>query len=225
MKVLEIKNLSIFYGDKKIIDDVNLDIEENEIICIMGSSGSGKSTLISSLNGFLSENKGSYLGKIALCGEDIENLDKLELRKRIATLFQDAKPFDFSIENNLIYVLEYYGGKVKDKDEKIRELLKKVNLYDEVEDKLKSSANNLSGGQKQRLCIARMLIAKPKVLIFDEPSSSLDEKNSIFIENLIKKLSKEYTIIISTHNEVQAKRLADRIIMIENSKLIEIKNS
>lgn len=220
MNILEIRNLSIFYKEKIILEDVNLDIKENEIICIMGSSGSGKSTLLSCLNGFLTENGGSYTGDIFFRGENIKNIKLIELKRKISTLFQDSKPFDFSIEKNITYAMEFYEGKVKDKKEKVKNLLESVNLYDEVKDNLSISPSKLSGGQRQRLCIARMLTTCPEVLIFDEPCSSLDEKNSIIIESLIKELSKKYTIIISTHNEKQANRLADRIIRIENKKLI-----
>ena len=220
MNILEIKNLSIFYKEKNILEDINLDIKENEIICIMGSSGSGKSTLLSCLNGFLIENGGSYTGDIFFRGENIKNIKPIELKRKISTLFQDSKPFDFSIEKNLTYEMEFYDGKIKEKKEKVKILLASVNLYDEVKDNLNLSPYKLSGGQRQRLCIARMLTTCPEVLIFDEPCSSLDEKNSIIIESLIKELSKKYTIIISTHNEKQANRLADRIIRIENKKLV-----
>ncbi|MCZ7409560.1 phosphate ABC transporter ATP-binding protein [Parvimonas micra] len=220
MNILEIRNLSIFYKEKIILEDVNLDIKENEIICIMGSSGSGKSTLLSCLNGFLTENGGSYTGDIFFRGENIKNIKPIELKRKISTLFQDSKPFDFSIEKNITYAMEFYEGKVKNKKEKVKNLLESVNLYDEVKDNLSISPSKLSGGQRQRLCIARMFTTCPEVLIFDEPCSSLDEKNSIIIESLIKELSKKYTIIISTHNEKQANRLADRIIRIENKKLI-----
>lgn len=220
MNILEIKNLSIFYKEKNILEDINLDIKQNEIICIMGSSGSGKSTLLSCLNGFLIENGGSYTGDIFFRGENIKNIKPIELKRKISTLFQDSKPFDFSIEKNLTYAMEFYDGKIKEKKEKVKILLESVNLYDEVKDNLNLSPYKLSGGQRQRLCIARMLTTCPEVLIFDEPCSSLDEKNSIIIESLIKELSKKYTIIISTHNEKQANRLADRIIRIENKKLI-----
>ena len=220
MNILEIKNLSIFYKEKSILEDVNLDIKENEIICIMGSSGSGKSTLLSCLNGFLIENGGSYTGDVFFRGENIKNIKSIELKRKISTLFQDSKPFDFSIEKNITYAMEFYEGKVKNKKEKVKNLLESVNLYDEVKDNLSLSPSKLSGGQRQRLCIARMLTTCPEVLIFDEPCSSLDEKNSIIIESLIKELSKKYTIIISTHNEKQANRLADRIIRIENKKLV-----
>ena len=220
MNILEIKNLSIFYKEKNILEDINLDIKENEIICIMGSSGSGKSTLLSCLNGFLIENGGSYTGDIFFRGENIKNIKPIELKRIISTLFQDSKPFDFSIEKNLTYAMEFYDGKIKEKKEKVKILLESVNLYDEVKDNLNLSPYKLSGGQRQRLCIARMLTTCPEVLIFDEPCSYLDEKNSIIIESLIKELSKKYTIIISTHNEKQANRLADRIIRIENKKLV-----
>lgn len=220
MNILEIKNLSIFYEEKSILEDVNLDIKENEIICIMGSSGSGKSTLLSCLNGFLIENGGSYTGDVFFRGENIKNIKPIELKRKISTLFQDSKPFDFSIEKNITYAMEFYEGKIKNKKEKVKNLLESVNLYDEVKDNLSLSPSKLSGGQRQRLCIARMLTICPEVLIFDEPCSSLDEKNSIIIESLIKELSKKYTIIISTHNEKQANRLADRIIRIENKKLV-----
>ena len=220
MNILEIKNLNIFYEEKSILEDVNLDIKENEIICIMGSSGSGKSTLLSCLNGFLIENGGSYTGDVFFRGENIKNIKPIELKRKISTLFQDSKPFDFSIEKNITYAMEFYEGKIKNKKEKVKNLLESVNLYDEVKDNLSLSPSKLSGGQRQRLCIARMLTTCPEVLIFDEPCSSLDEKNSIIIESLIKELSKKYTIIISTHNEKQANRLADRIIRIENKKLV-----
>lgn len=220
MNILEIKNLSIFYEEKSILEDVSLEIKENEIICIMGSSGSGKSTLLSCLNGFLIENGGSYTGDVFFRGENIKNIKPIELKRKISTLFQDSKPFDFSIEKNITYAMEFYEGKIKNKKEKVKNLLESVNLYDEVKDNLSLSPSKLSGGQRQRLCIARMLTTCPEVLIFDEPCSSLDENNSIIIESLIKELSKKYTIIISTHNEKQANRLADRIIRIENKKLV-----
>ena len=220
LNILEIKNLSIFYEEKSILEDVSLEIKENEIICIMGSSGSGKSTLLSCLNGFLVENGGNYTGDVFFRGENIKNIKPIELKRKISTLFQDSKPFDFSIEKNITYAMEFYEGKVKNKKEKVKNLLESVNLYDEVKDNLSLSPSKLSGGQRQRLCIARMLTTCPEVLIFDEPCSSLDEKNSIIIESLIKELSKKYTIIISTHNEKQANRLADRIIRIENKKLV-----
>lgn len=219
MNILQIKNLNISYKEKLILKDVNIDIKEREILCIMGASGSGKSTFLSSLNGFLDEIKGSFSGEILYKGKNITEIKKLDLRKNIATLFQDSTVFPFSIEKNLTYPMEFFEGKIKNKDEKIKELLKSVNLYDEIKDSLKMNANKLSGGQKQRLCIARMLTTNPEILIFDEPCSSLDENNTLFIEKLLKKLQEKYTIILSTHNFNQAKRIADRILKIENKTL------
>lgn len=219
MNILQIKNLNISYKEKLILKDVNIDIKEREILCIMGASGSGKSTFLSSLNGFLDEIKGSFSGEILYKGKNITDIKKLDLRKNIATLFQDSTVFPFSIEKNLTYPMEFFEGKIKNKDEKIKELLKSVNLYDEIKDSLKMNANKLSGGQKQRLCIARMLTTNPEILIFDEPCSSLDENNTLFIEKLLKELKEKYTIILSTHNFNQAKRIADRILKIENKTL------
>ena len=116
--------------------------------------------------------------------QNIKNIKPIELKRKISTLFQDSKPFDFSIEKNITYAMEFYEGKIKNKKEKVKNLLESVNLYDEVKDNLSLSPSKLSGGQRQRLCIARMLTTCPEVLIFDEPCSSLDEKNSIIIESL-----------------------------------------
>ena len=126
MNILEIKNLSIFYKEKNILEDINLDIKQNEIICIMGSSGSGKSTLLSCLNGFLIENGGSYTGDIFFRGENIKNIKPIELKRKISTLFQDSKPFDFSIE-------------------------KFLNLSEELQDNITKKAERLYNGQPEIL--------------------------------------------------------------------------
>lgn len=214
MNILEIKNISISYDNKEILKNININVKKNEILCIMGQSGCGKSTLLSLINGFLEENGGKYKGEVILNGQNIKSMNLLNLRRKVSTLFQDSKPFPLSIENNILYPIEFYEGKIKDKKERVEKYLKDVNLYNEVKDNLKMSAVKLSGGQKQRLCIARMLTTNPDILIFDEPCSSLDEENSLIIENLIKKLSGKYTIILTTHNPEQAERVADRIFMV-----------
>ena len=214
MNILEIKNISISYDNKEILKNININVKKNEILCIMGQSGCGKSTLLSLINGFLEENGGKYKGEVILNGQNIKSMNLLNLRRKVSTLFQDSKPFPLSIENNILYPIEFYEGKIKDKKERVEKYLKDVNLYNEVKDNLKISAVKLSGGQKQRLCIARMLTTNPDILIFDEPCSSLDEENSLIIENLIKKLSGKYTIILTTHNPEQAERVADRIFMV-----------
>ena len=214
MNILEIKDISISYDNKEILKNININVKKNEILCIMGQSGCGKSTLLSLINGFLEENGGKYTGDVFLNGQNIKSIKLLNLRRKVSTLFQDSKPFPLSIESNILYPIEFYEGKIKDKKERVEKYLKDVNLYNEVKDNLKMSAVKLAGGQKQRLCIARMLTTNPDILIFDEPCSSLDEENSLIIENLIKKLSGKYTIILTTRNPEQAERVADRIFMV-----------
>ena len=215
--ILNIKNLSIFYQGNEILKDLNLNVAQNEIICLMGSSGCGKSTFLSALNGFLQQKGGRYSGEILFKGENIKDKDEIWLRRKLAILFQDATLFPFSVERNLTYAMEFYEGSIKDKQKRVEELLKNVNLLDEIND-LDMPASKLSGGQKQRLCIARMLTTKPEVLMLDEPCSSLDMKNVLIIEELLKSLSQRYTIIITTHNEEQAKRLGGRIVRIVDKK-------
>ena len=215
--ILNIKDLSIFYQDNEILKDLNLNIAQNEIICLMGSSGCGKSTFLSALNGFLEQKGGRYSGEILFKGENIKDKGEIWLRRKLAILFQDATLFPFSVERNLTYAIEFYEGSIKDKQKRVEELLKSVNLLGEISD-LDMPASKLSGGQKQRLCIARMLTTKPEVLMLDEPCSSLDMKNVLIIEELLKSLSQRYTIIITTHNEEQAKRLGGRIVHIVDKK-------
>jgi phosphate import ATP-binding protein pstB 1 len=214
LNILEIKDVSIYYNGKEILKNINIDVKENEILCIMGPSGCGKSTLLSLINGFLKENGGEYTGDVILKGKNIKSMKLLQLRRSVSTLFQDSKPFPLSIENNILYPIEFYEGKVKNRKERISQYLKDVNLYNEVKNDFKMSALKLSGGQKQRLCIARMLTTNPYILIFDEPCSSLDKENTLIIENLIKRLAEKYTVILTTHNVEQAERIADRTINI-----------
>lgn len=215
--ILNIKELSIFYQENEILKDLNLNVAQNEIICLMGSSGCGKSTFLSALNGFLEQKGGRYSGEILFKGENIKDKGEIWLRRKLAILFQDATLFPFSVERNLTYAMEFYEGSIKDKQKRVEELLKSVNLLDEISD-LDMPASKLSGGQKQRLCIARMLTTKPEVLMLDEPCSSLDMKNVLIVEELLKSLSQRYTIIITTHNEEQAKRLGGRIVRIVDKK-------
>ncbi len=214
MNILEIKDVSIYYNGKEILKNININVKENEILCIMGPSGCGKSTLLSLINGFLKENGGEYTGDVILKGKNIKSMKLLQLRRSVSTLFQDSKPFPLSIENNILYPIEFYEGKVKNRKERISQYLKDVNLYNEVKNDFKMSALKLSGGQKQRLCIARMLTTDPHILIFDEPCSSLDKENTLIIENLIKRLAEKYTVILTTHNVEQAERIANRTINI-----------
>ena len=167
------------------------------------------------INGFLSENGGEYTGEIFLKGKNMKSMKLFEIRRSISTLFQDSQPFPLSVESNILYPIEFYEGKIKDRKERVIKYLKDVNLYNELKNDLKMPAIKLSGGQKQRLCIARMMTTDPDILIFDEPCSSLDIENSMIIENLIKKLSQKYKVIFTKHNKEQTDRRADRNIFIE----------
>lgn len=144
------------------------------------------------------------------------------LRKNIGIVFQNPTPFPMSIYKNISYALKYYGYNKKYLENKIIDILKSVNLYDEVKDKLNTSALKLSGGQKQRLCLARSLTVEPNILLLDEPCSSLDIVNSEKIENTLIKLKENYTIIIVTHNINQAKKISDNTIFMRDGKIIEI---
>lgn len=210
--MLEIKNLKAFYGKNIIFKDINIYIDKNEIVSFVGPSGGGKSTLLGCINRFIIEKGGNYEGEIKLNGIETSTLKNNELRQKICTVFQDSKPFPLTIEKNIHYVLSYYG--MKNKSEKTEEILRSVGLYDEVKDKLNSSAESLSGGQKQRLCIARALACRPDIILLDEPSASLDPENTLIIEKLIKDLSNKHTILLVTHNLDQANRISDKIVEI-----------
>ena len=215
MNILEIRDVSIRYGNREILRDINIDIVKKEVLCIMGQSGCGKSTLLSLINGFLKENGGEYTGEVLFKGKDMKSMKLIDIRRSISTLFQDSQPFPLSVEKNILYPIEFYEGKVKDRKERVEKYLKAVNLYEELKDNLRMPAVNLSGGQKQRLCIARMLTMNPDILSFDEPCSSLDIENTMIIEGLIKELSEKYTVIFTTHNNEQAERMSDRRIFID----------
>ena len=208
--MLEIKHLTAAYGDRVVFEDRNLVVANNEIVSLVGPSGGGKSTFLNCINRFILDKGGSFRGEIRLDGVDTATFSDGELRKRICTVFQDARPFPLSIEKNIHYVLDYYGA--LDRAEKTEELLRRVGLFDEVKDKLRLPAASLSGGQKQRLCIARALATAPDVLLLDEPSASLDPANTRIIEELIQDLSARHSILFVTHNLEQAARIAHRTV-------------
>lgn len=222
MNVLEIKNLSVSYGDKLVIKDLSMDIKKNKITAIIGPSGCGKSTLLTTINLLLEENGGQFTGQILFNGKDILSYEKKDVRRMIGMVFQKPTPFPFSVYKNLTYAPKYYGIRDKKKLKDIVEnTLKRVGLYEELKDDLNRSATKLSGGQQQRLCIGRALTVEPEILLLDEPCSALDIKNTANIERLLKELSKDYTIVIVTHNLSQAKRISDYTAFILDGKLIE----
>ena len=208
--ILKLKNINVFYGDKKILDNINIEFERNKITSIIGHSGCGKTTLLKTINKIiLEENNAQITGYMEFDGINSNNIPIEILRKNIGIVFQNPTPFPMSIYKNISYALKYYGCNKKHLENKIIDILKSVNLYDEVKDKLNTSALKLSGGQKQRLCLARSLTVEPNILLLDEPCSSLDIVNSEKIENTLIKLKENYTIIIVTHNINQAKKISD----------------
>lgn len=220
--ILKLININVFYDDKKILDNINIEFERNKITSIIGPSGCGKTTLLKTINKIiLEENNSRIIGNMEFDGVDTDNIPIEILRKNIGMVFQNPTPFPLSIYKNISYALKYYGYNKKYLENKVIDILKTVNLYDEVKDKLNTSALKLSGGQKQRLCLARSLSVEPNILLLDEPCSSLDIINSEKIEETLIKLKEKYTIIIVTHNINQAKKISDNAIFMYNGKIIE----
>ncbi|MCF2611497.1 phosphate ABC transporter ATP-binding protein [Fusobacterium perfoetens] len=226
-KILEVKNFSVSYDDKKILKNINMYIDRNKITAIIGPSGCGKSTFLKSLNLMITEEKGAKtFGDIFFEGKNIKDFEVENLRKNIGLVFQTPTPFPFSIYKNMTYAPIYYGIKNKNQlDNLVKEKLKLAGLYDEIKDEINKSALSLSGGQQQRLCIARELTVEPEVLLLDEPCSALDIQNTIKIEEMLKNLSKNYTIIIVTHNLAQAKRIADKTAFFFDGELVEYEDT
>lgn len=208
-----VKDFNFYYGDFKALKDINMEIKKNKVTALIGPSGCGKSTFLRSINRMndLIPNV-KYKGNIIFDGKNIfdKEYDIVELRKKIGMVFQKPNPFPKSIYENLVYAPKLHGEKDKDKlDEIVETSLKSVALWDEVKDKLHKSSLGLSGGQQQRLCIARAISIRPEILLMDEPTSALDPISTSKIEELIRQLEKEYSIIIVTHNMQQASRISE----------------
>lgn len=210
---IEAKNLDLFYGDKHALKNVNLDIKTNKITAFIGPSGCGKSTFLKTLNRMNDYVKNVKItGSVTLDNEDIydNRVDTTVLRKKVGMVFQQPNPFPMSIYDNIAYGPRIHGIKNKKQLDKIvKESLQAAALYEEVKDRLYSSALGLSGGQQQRLCIARALAVEPEVILLDEPTSALDPISTLKIEELLMELKEKYTIAIVTHNMQQASRIAD----------------
>lgn len=222
MELIKVNDLKVSYDNKLILKDLSMSFIKNKITAIIGPSGCGKSTFLMALNLMLEEQGGSYSGEILFKDKDIREYNKDNIRKMIGMVFQKPTPFPLSIYKNMIYAPVYYGIKDKKELQNIVEYnLRRVGLFEEINNELNMSAMKLSGGQQQRLSIARALTVEPEVLLLDEPCSSLDIKNTAIIEEMLLKLSKEYTIIIVTHNLSQARRISDYTAFILNGELIE----
>ena len=212
MDKMTIHDMNLFYGDFQALKNINLDIPENRITAFIGPSGCGKSTLIKSLNRMNDLVEGCRItGDIRLDGQDIYgDIDINNLRKRVGMVFQKPNPFPMSIYDNIAYGPRTHGVRSKVRlDEIVENSLKGAAIWDEVKDRLKTSALGLSGGQQQRLCIARALAVEPEVLLMDEPTSALDPISTAKIEDLATELKNKYTIVMVTHNMQQAARISD----------------
>jgi len=228
-EIIRIEDFNLYYGKEHALKNINAKILQNNITALIGPSGCGKSTLLRSINrlndtipnvtieGYLFfEEKNIYEN----------NYDIIRLRKKIGMVFQKPNPFPFSIYDNVAYGPRIWGLKNKTElDSIVEESLKLAALWDEVKDKLKKSGLSLSGGQQQRLCIARALAVKPEVLLMDEPTSALDPISTRYIEELILKLKKNFTIVIVTHNMQQAARVSDMTAFMYLGEIIEYDNT
>ena len=211
--VMQCENVDVYYGSFRAVTEVNLEFGQHEITALIGPSGCGKSTLLRSLNRMNDLVLGARVeGKILYHGQDIygPDVDAIEVRRQIGMVFQKPNPFPKSIYDNIAYGPRVIGMRVSSMDDVVEEALTQAALWPEVKDKLKQSAFGLSGGQQQRLCIARTIAVKPEVILMDEPCSALDPIATAKIEDLMEQLTKQYTIVIVTHNMQQAARVADR---------------
>ncbi len=220
---MSIRGMSSYYADREIVKGVDIDIVKNSITAIIGPSGCGKSTFIKSLNMMVEEEKdGRVSGNIVFDGSDIAAMPRQKLREKIGMVFQTPTPFPLTIYQNMAYGPTYHGIRDKKRLKLIaQEKLRAAGLYDEVKDCMDMPAKKLSGGQQQRLCIARALTVEPSMLLLDEPCSALDVRNTANIEDMLRRLSSEYTIIIVTHNLMQAKRIADYTMFMFDGEIVE----
>ncbi len=222
---IEAKKLDIWFGKNHVIKDLNLSVKKNSVTAIMGPSGCGKSTLIRSINRMNEIIEGCITkGEVLIDNMNIYDpkVDTVELRRRVGMVFQKPNPFPKNIFENIAYGPKVHG--IADKNELeniVASSLKRAALLDEVEDRLKDSALKLSGGQQQRLCIARALAVGPEIILMDEPCSALDPVATAKIEALIRELSKNYTVIIVTHNMQQAARVSDFTAFLYMGNIIE----
>ncbi len=222
---VEVQHLSLFYGESQALYDVTFGIPKSQVTALIGPSGCGKSTLIRCMNRMNDLIDGLCIeGTIKIDGEDIHapSVDVIELRRRVGMVFQKWNPFPKSIYENVIYGLRIAGIKNRAVlDEAVEKSLKRAAIWDEVKDRLDQSAMGLSGGQMQRLCIARAIAVNPEIILMDEPCSALDPRSTARIEELIRELRADYTIIIVTHNMQQAARISDYTAYMYLGKLVE----
>ena len=211
---IEIKNYGFYYGSNKVLTNITMEIPRNAITALIGPSGCGKSTYLRTFNRMNDLLPGTKIeGEIIIDGMDIykDNVDVVELRKKIGMVFQRPNPFPKTIYENVTYGPKLHSHYSKPEfDDIVESSLKKAALWDEVKNKLNTNALDLSGGQQQRLCIARVLAVDSEIILMDEPASALDPISTQKIEDLIDDLKKNYTIVIVTHNMQQAARVSQK---------------
>ncbi len=224
-KFIQVENFDFSYGQTQVLFEINMDVPEKKVTALIGPSGCGKTTLLRNINRMNDLIDGiNHKGDIKVNGRSIydPDLEVISLRKRVGMVFQKSNPFPKSIYENVVYSLRVAGQNNKSiLDDTVERSLRGAALWDEVKDRLQDSALGLSGGQMQRLCIARAIANSPEILLMDEPCSALDPIATAKIEELIRELKKEFTIVIVTHNMQQAGRCSDFTAFFYLGKLIE----
>jgi phosphate transport system ATP-binding protein len=223
---IEVRGFSQFFGDVRKIDGLDLDVRRNEILGIIGPARSGKSTFLCALNRLNDLVRGSrHEGTIKVDGDDIyaPELDVVALRRKLGMVFATPVPLPRSIYENVAFGARRAGIRGRDRlDALVRDSLEKGGLWEEVKDRLGTSGLKLSGGQQQRLCLARILAVLPEFILLDEPTSGLDPISTMKIEESLRRLKKDYTIILVTNNTKQAARVADRTAFFLSGRLVEV---
>ena len=222
---MRLEGLSVFYGDKAAVKEVDLTIRQGEVLALIGPSGCGKTTLLRTLNRLTELTaSASSSGRITLDGEDVDALEVTLLRRRVSMVFQQPNPFPMSVFDNVAYALREQSLKRPGKEALrplVEQALRRAGLWDEVAENLGGAALRLSGGQQQRLCIARAIATRPEVLLMDEPCSALDPRSTSIIEELISDLRSDLAIVIVTHNLQQAERVGDQVAFMYLGDLVE----
>ncbi len=224
--MIRIQDLNAFYGNLQVLKNVSMDIEAKKVQVIMGPSGCGKTTLLRILNRMNDAVPGFHVSGRVMIGErDIYSkaVDPVLLKMDVGMVFQTPNPFPISIYDNVSFgpKIHHLFRKRKELDGIVQESLARAGLWDEVKDRLHSSATKLSGGQAQRLCIARALAVRPHVLLMDEPASALDPGSTAKIEELIVDLKKNYTVVVVSHNMQHASRIANNVAFVYNGEIVE----
>jgi phosphate transport system ATP-binding protein len=222
---IAIEKLNLWFGDNHVLKDVSFAVPANAVTAIMGPSGCGKSTLLRTINRMNDLIAGTRVtGDVAIDGESIfaDSTDVIDLRKRVGMVFQKPNPFPKSIRENIAFGPRIHRmGNHNEIQRRVEQALRHANLWEEVKDRLDDNAFSLSGGQQQRLCTARALSVEPEIILLDEPASALDPHSTARLEELIRQLKQDYTVVIVTHNMQQAARVSDWCAFLMLGEMVE----